>query len=67
MTSLSVAQGHINGKILEILEANDVKPSRRREKSHWFAHTFLSIIEQKKQFIVDLIQENHSEKREVSP
>lgn len=32
VTGLSVAQGHINRKILEILEASDVKPSRREKK-----------------------------------
>lgn len=43
VTSLSVAQGHINVKILEIL-----KPSRRRKKNNWFAHNFLSIKQTKK-------------------
>lgn len=45
VTSPSVAQGHINRKILEILEATDIKPSRRRKKNDWVAHNFVSIRE----------------------
>lgn len=63
MTGLSVAQGHINGKILEVLEANDIKLSRRRKKTNCFAHNFLSIKE-KNQLVGDLIQEDHTGKEE---